>query len=169
VSLIPQVSFIEWLLTPTAPGATLSILLISMSLSFSMSLANRLLTNKKQADVWRREISAWTAEFNKARKSGDKKILAKVQKQQPAILKLQSKMMWQSMRVFLIFSIPILFVWQLLSGFYGSNAVAYIPLSTFFGLNVGGALTLFWWYLLCSYLCGFIFSRVFGLGMGATQ
>ena len=163
------VSLIEWLLTPTAPGATVSILLIALALSFAISLTNRLLTNKKQVDGWKREIAAWTAEFNKARKCGDKKLLAKVQKQQPAILKLQSKMMWQSMKVFLIFSIPIFFMWQILSGFYQTNAVAKIPMSTIFSFPVGGELTFFWWYLLCSYLFGFLFSRFFGLGMGATQ
>ena len=161
-----QFSLIEWLLTPSAPGATVSILILAMLLSFAISLTNRLITNKKQVDEWKREISAWTAEFNKARKSTDKKALAKIQKQQPAILKLQSKMMWQSMRVFLIFSIPIFLIWQLLNGFYKSNAVAHIPLSNIFGFNIGGGLNFFWWYLLCSYLFGFLFSRVFGLGMG---
>ncbi len=164
-----HVCLIEWLMAPVAPGATVSILLIAMALSFAISLTNRLLTNKKKVDEMKREIAAWTSEFNKARKSGDKKLLAKVQKQQPAILKLQSKMMWQSMKVFLIFSIPIFFMWQMLSGFYQNNAVAYIPLSTILGFNVGGQLSFFYWYLLCSYLFGFLFSRVFGLGMGATQ
>jgi uncharacterized membrane protein (DUF106 family) len=139
-----------------------------MLLSFAISLTNRLLTNKKQVDKWKREISAWNAEFKKARKSGDKKLLAKVQKQQPAILKLQSRMMWQSMKVFLIFSIPIFLMWQVLSGFYGSNVVARVPMSNVFGYNIGGELPFFWWYLLCSYLFGFLFSRFFGLGMGST-
>ncbi len=164
---------LDWLFAQNAPGATVTILLIAMGLTFLTSLVNRLLTNRKQLNAWRREVSAWNAEFRKARKSGDKKLLAKVQKQQPRIMKLQSKMMWQSFRVSLIFMVPFFLLWQFLNSFYMLNPVAYLP-----GLGekaiinlpiLGSVHSLIWWYMLCSFLFGIIFSRLFGLAMGATE
>ena len=67
------------------PVSTMFILLLSMALSLITALANRLLTNQDQLKAWRREVAEWTAEFNKARKSGDKKLLAKVKKKQPEL------------------------------------------------------------------------------------
>lgn len=164
---------LDWLFAQSAPGATVAILLIAMGLTFLTSLVNRLLTNREQLNAWRREVSAWNAEFKKARKSGDKKLLAKVQKQQPRIMKLQSKMMWQSFKVSLIFMIPFFLLWQLLIGRYGGFSVAYLP-----GLGeeakiilpiLGSVPSLIWWYMLCSFLFGIIFSRLFGLAMGAPE
>ncbi len=159
-----MMSLLDALLQPNAPGATIAVLLLGIGLTFVTSLANRLLTNKEQREAWRREISAWNDEFKKARKSGDKKLLAKVQKQQPRIMKIQSKMAWQSMKVSLIFFVPILLLWQFLIGFYGPTVIAHLP---WFGGTL--QLTIVWWYPLCSLTSGILFSRLFGLGMGATE
>lgn len=155
---------LDWLFVPNAPGAAVAILFISVIITLCTSLANRLLTNRKQLNTWRREISQWTSDFNEARKSGDKKLLAKVKRQQPRITKLQSKMMWQSMKVSLLFMVPFLLIWQALGGFYGGNIVAYLP---WFGGE--WALPIFYWYLICSFLFGTLFARVFGLALGATE
>lgn len=152
----------EWLLTP--PASTFFILCLAMLLTFVMSLANRLLTNREQLNAWRREVAAWTAEFKKARSSDDKKLLAKVQRQQPRIMKLQSKMLWQSMKVSIIFFVPIILLWQFLIGFFGSEPVARLP---WFDGTL--KMSIVWWYPLCSLTCGFLFSRIFGLGMGETE
>ncbi len=159
-----MMSLLDALLQPNAPGATIAVLLLGIGLTFVTSLANRLLTNKEQREAWQREISAWNDEFKKARKSGDKKLLAKVQKQQPRIMKIQSKMAWQSMKVSLIFFVPILLLWQFLIGFYGPTVIAHLP---WFGGTL--QLTIVWWYPLCSLTSGVLFSRLFGLGMGATE
>lgn len=159
-----MVSVLDWLLTPTAPGATVAIILLSIGISLMTSLANRLLTNREQLNAWRKEISQWTTEFNEARRSNDKKLMAKVKRQQPRITQLQSKMMWQSMKVSLLFMVPFFLIWQLLIGFYGGNVVAYLP---WFGGE--WALPIFYWYLLCSFLFSTLFSRVFGLAWGATE
>jgi uncharacterized membrane protein (DUF106 family) len=157
-------SILDWLFMQQGSGATIAVLLLGIGLTFVTSLANRLLTNKEQRDAWRREISAWNDEFKKARKSGDKKLLAKAQKQQPRIMKLQSKMAWQSMKVSLIFFVPILLLWQFLIGYYGGGAIAHLP-----WLDGSLQLPIVWWYPLCSLTSGVLFSHLFGLGMGATE
>ncbi|MGD8506232.1 MAG: EMC3/TMCO1 family protein, partial [Candidatus Bathyarchaeota archaeon] len=106
----------EWLLP--IPNSTFFILLLSMSLSFLTALANRLLTNREQLSAWRKEVAQWNQDFKKARKAGDQKLLAKVKKKERHILSLQSKMMWQSMKVSLIFMIPFLLIWQVIIASY---------------------------------------------------
>lgn len=144
------------------PSSTLFILLLSMSLSFLTALANRLLTNREQLSAWRKEVARWNEDFKKARKSGDKKLLAKVKGKERNILKLQSKMMWQSMKVSFIFMIPFILIWQLLMGFYGGATVVYIP-----GLE--GGLPLIWWYMLCSFTSGTLIMKALGVSPGATE
>jgi len=155
---------LDWLFMQQGSGATIAILLLGIGLTFVTSLANRLLTNREQINAWRREVSAWNAEFKKARKSGEKKLLAKVQKQQSRIMKIQSKMAWKQMRVSLIFFVPILLLWQFLIGYYGPTVLAHLP---WFGGTL--QMTVVWWYPLCSLTSGILFSRLFGLGMGATE
>jgi len=146
------------------PSATFFILLLSMGLTFLTSFANRLLTNPEKAKAWRKEIAEWNTEFQKARKTGDKKLMEKVMKKQKYILQLQSKMMWQSMKLFFLFAIPFFLLWQVLLGFYGNSPVAYLP-GIGAEVNLGFAVfpSIIWWYFLCSTLFGTIFSRVLGI------
>jgi uncharacterized membrane protein (DUF106 family) len=117
-----------------------------------------LLTNPEQLRTWRKEVKEWTDEFREAQKTKDKKKLAKVEKRKAYIMKLQQKMSWQSMKVSLFFFIPFLLMWQVLWGIY-SEPVAFLP-----GF---GPLSIVLWYLLCSLFFSTIFSRAFGVGIGA--
>jgi len=73
-------------------------------------------------------------------------------------------MMWQSMKVSLIFMVPFILIWQLLIGFYGNTTVAYIP-----WIDGLWEMPLFWWYLLCSFTFGTLISKALGITMGATE
>lgn len=162
-------SVLDWLLMPQAPGATVFIMLLSMLFTFLTSLANRLLIDQEQMNAWRREVSAWNKDFKEARKTGDKKLMAKAMKRQPQIMKIQSKMTWQSMKVSLIFMIPFFIIWQVLISTYGVHPIAYFPgVGTNLPLPLFGQ-SLLWWYMLCSMSFGIIFSRLLGVGVGAPQ
>ncbi len=130
-----------------------------------MSLANRLLTNPEKSKTWRKEVMEWNAQLRNAQKRGDKKQIDKLMKKQQYILQLQSKMMWQSMKVTLLFFIPLILVWQFLRVTYGDLEIAFLPgvgskiAMPFFGEIA----SLYWWYLLCSLLFSTIFSRILGL------
>lgn len=99
----------------------------------------------------------------KAARSGDKKLMAKVKKQEKHVMQLQSKMMWQSMKTSLFWMVPMLLLWyvvlpQLIEV---SKTVAFLPwIGSPMSLNV------ILWYLLCSFLAGIVFNRLFGLGLG---
>lgn len=149
------------------PFSTIFIFLLAAAISLLTSLANRLLTNPEKSKAWRREVSEWNTELRKAQRSGDKKRVEKLMKKQQYILQLQSKMMWQSMKVMLLFIVPLFLIWQFLGSFYTSPDGQPIHIAYFPGvgpiLPLLNIVSLFWWYLLCSFLFGTIFSHLFGL------
>ncbi|HKZ93254.1 MAG TPA: EMC3/TMCO1 family protein [Candidatus Bathyarchaeia archaeon] len=145
------------------PNSTFFIMLISFAISLATSTTNRLLTNREQLRDWNKEISQWRSESMKAARSGDKKLMAKVKKQEKHVMQLQSKMMWQSMKTSLFMMVPMLLLWYVLLPMLITvdNIVAYLPwLGPTLHLNV------ILWYLLCSFLAGIIFNKLFGLGLG---
>jgi len=148
------------------PNSTFLILFVSLAISFATSLSNRLLTNREQLRAWNKEVSQWRADTLKATRSGDKKLMAKVKKQERHMMQLQSKIMWQSTKTTFLWFVPLLLIWYLFLGpvFGPIEAVAYLP--GLFGSGVT-PLPLFWWYMLSSFLFGTIFQRVFGLSLGA--
>jgi uncharacterized membrane protein (DUF106 family) len=146
------------------PNSTFFVILMAFGVSLATSATNRLLTNREQLKDWNKEISQWRSESMKAARSGDKKLMAKVKKQEKHVMQLQSKMMWQSMKTSLFWMVPMLLLWyvvlpQLIDV---SKTVASLPW-------IGGPLYLnvILWYLLCSFLAGIVFNRLFGLGLGA--
>jgi len=148
-------SIIESLLSPVV-----SILLISMIVSFLTSLANRLLVNREQIEAWRQELMKWQTELRKATRSGDKKLVAKIRKKERRMMQLQSKVFMHSMRAWPVSMGVVLVVWYLLliPLYSGIEAVAIVP-----GIDGEFRLPMFWWYLMCSLLFGTVFSRVLGI------
>ncbi len=142
------------------PSSTFFVLGLALLLTLITSLANRLLTNREQLASWRKTISEWQKEFNEARKSGDKKLLEKAMRKQKQVMQIQSKMFTQQMKVTLIFIVPFFLFWTWLNGVYAGKVVAYLP-------GFGG-LVVFYWYLICSFAFGALFSHVLGIGTGAT-
>ena len=163
----------SWQFPPTElPSSTIFVLGLALLLTFITSLANRLLTNREQLASWRKTISEWQKEFNEARKSGDKKLLEKAMRKQKQVMQIQSKMFTQQMKVTLIFIVPFFLFWTWLNSvpfkyiIFVNNApvnyhfVAFLP-------GFGG-LTVFYWYLICSFAFGALFSHLLGIGTGAT-
>jgi uncharacterized membrane protein (DUF106 family) len=147
------------------PYSTLFIFALSAAISLLTTLANRFLSNPEQAKAVRKEVGEWNKELREAQRSKDKKTIDKLMKKQQYIMKLQSKMMWQSMKVSLLFLVPLLIMWQLLGGFFTGVNMAVFPglgynISLPLGITLG---SLFWWYLLSSFLCGTVFSHAFGI------
>jgi uncharacterized membrane protein (DUF106 family) len=145
----------------TIPVSTLFILSLAALISLLTTLVNRLLTKPEQLKQARKEVSEWNRQLREARRNNDKKALEKLMKKQKQVMQLQSKMMWQSMKVSLLFLVPLLIMWQVLGGIFGQTPIAYFP-------GVGWNLpipifssSLLWWYLLCSMLFGTAFQHVF--------
>ncbi len=148
------------------PFSTLFMFLLALAISLLTSLVNRLLANPEQSKAARKEVAEWQAELKAAQRSGDKKTTERLMKKQKQIFQLQSKMTWQSMKVSLIFIVPLFLIWQFLGTTFQGEAgkLAYMPgIGTDISLIIMNFPPLIWWYLLCSMLFGTIFSHVFGI------
>jgi len=152
------------------PFSTIFIFLLAAAISLLISSVNRLLTNPEKTKEWKREVTEWNTALRKARRDGDKKTIERLMKKQKQILQLQSKMMWQSMKVMMLFFVPIMIIWQILGGFYGPIPIAYFPgVGPIISLPLlGNIFSLFWWYMLCSFLFSTVFSHLFGLAEVST-
>lgn len=153
------------------PYSTLFMFFLALLISLLTSLTNRLLNNPEKSKAWRKEIAEWNSELRKAQKANDKKTVEKLMKKQKQILQLQSKMTWQSMKVTMIFFVPLILIWQFLGGAYTitvGGTPQSVPIAFFPGIGPTLPIPLFnasviWWYLLCSMLFGTIFSHVLGI------
>jgi uncharacterized membrane protein (DUF106 family) len=146
------------------PYSTLFILSLSSFISFITSLTNRLLTNREQMKAWTQEIAAWRADTMKAKRTGDKKLKSKVDKQQKHIMQIQSKMTTQSMKTTFVWIIPLMLLWVvfLTPTYANAGPVAYLP-----GIDEVWGIPFFYWYLLCSFTAGTLINRALGLSLGA--
>ncbi|KON31733.1 hypothetical protein AC477_03890 [miscellaneous Crenarchaeota group-1 archaeon SG8-32-1] len=166
------------------PVVTLIVLFVSISMSFASSFINSRFMPKEHRQkvaALNRQISALRKEIGENKKTAkstdDKKLLRKTQKQEKHLLQLQSQALSLSSKQFRVLPITMalfLVVWLLLTGnvlgfklftspFIGPEPVAYLP-----WLEGVFPLTLFYWYLICSFLFGSLFSRIFGL-TGSTD
>jgi uncharacterized membrane protein (DUF106 family) len=145
------------------PYSTIFILGIAALVSLLTTLVNRLVSNPQKSKGQRKEVSEWNKELREAQRAKDKKTIEKLMKKQQYIMKMQTKMMWSSMKVSLLFIVPLLLMWQVLGGFYSGQDIAIFP-----GVGANLPLPMFsasliWWYLLCSLFFGTTFAHVFGL------
>jgi uncharacterized membrane protein (DUF106 family) len=142
------------------PVSTLLTLTIAGVLALITTTANRFLVDVKRAATVMKEVNEWRKEFDKARKSNNKKLLAQLTKKQQAMMKLQSEVAFDRMKVSFIFLAPFWAVWLVLSGSFGQTVVAYSPIQIpFAGVN----LSFFYWYLICSFTISLPLSRMFGI------
>lgn len=165
------------------PFATFIIMLVSLLMAFISSLVNSRFVPREHREKLRalqHRIATLKKEkddnLKKAKSTDDKKLLKKARKQEKQLLQLQSQALSLSSRQFRVLPITMavfFIVWLLLTGnilgfelfdspFYEpSIPVAYLPW-------LGGVLplNLFYWYLICSFLFGTLFSRIFGLTGG---
>lgn len=152
--------FIEWLLTPKPPGATIVVMLICMAISFANSSINRLLITRfvgwKQYRTMQKELSEYRTQTTQAMRKKDAKLLEKLKKKEPQILNMQKKMAKPQLVLFGL-SFSYILIWLFVLGpLYPANSiVAYIP--------VIGPQGVFWWYFLCSFLFGTLSSRLLGI------
>lgn len=139
------------------PLATLSIMLISVAMSFMNVGLNRFLISRMVGWQEYRAIQKELAEYNalrmKAVRAKDTKMLEKLKKKDAQMKTLQVKMSKPQL-LLLPMTFIYFIIWPFLLGFY-PNAVAYVP-----GF---GAQPFYIWYLLCSLFFGTLASKVIGI------
>ncbi len=158
-------AFFAVLLQPyaTIPASTLFIMVVALGLSLFSTMANRLLVNMKMVRSSMKEIRAFQKEMMRATKANDKQTIARLQKKQQAINKLQAKSSFEQMKVSMVTFGPFLAIWYILNGFFRNAIVATSP----FVLPIvnNDHLTFFYWYFIGSFALNLPLMRLFGVRM----
>ena len=154
------------------PLSTFSILGAALLLSVVAMSANRFLVDYKMIARVRQEYMAFMRSMNKARKDGDEKQLDKLMKRSPSMQKMQFRATLEQMKTYPITIVPFYLIYAILGYALSSTlAVAYSPFSIPFAAVLGSAtapgsvavLSLFFWYLICSFTISLPLSRIFGV------
>lgn len=149
------------------PDATVLVLGAAIILSLITMSANRFLVNYKMIASSRREYMAWTSAVRKAKKEGDEKALEKLMRRQSAMMKMSSRSTFEQFKTYPITIIPFLLIYYTVVRAIGSIPVAYAPfMLPFASVTTNGmfsVLSLFFWYLICSFTLSVPLSRLFGV------
>jgi len=156
---------------PTAtcvPLSTLSVFAAALVLSLIAMSANRFLVNYKMVANYRREYMNWMNAVRKARKEGDEKQLDKLMRRQSSVMKMSSRATLEQLKTYPITIVPFYLIYAVLGYALTSNhAVAYapflIPFAAVTPAGVASVLSLFFWYLICSFTISIPLSRIFGV------
>lgn len=150
------------------PLSTFSILGAALLLSVVAMSANRFLVDYKMIARVRQEYMAFMRSMNKARKDGDEKQLDKLMKRSPSMQKMQFRATLEQMKTYPITIVPFYLIYAILGYALSSlNAVAYspfvIPFAAITPTGSAAVLSLFFWYLICSFTISIPLSRLFGV------
>lgn len=136
------------------PYLTFFVVLIAFILSFVTAVFNRKIIDRQLLAEFQKEIAEWRAQMEIAKKTGDKKLMAKLKKQEVRIMQMRAKVSSQQLKVILITFVPFMVIWWLLIP-YLHKAAAFIPL---FGAKTN--IPFFLWYVVCSFFFHIIFSKI---------
>jgi uncharacterized membrane protein (DUF106 family) len=140
------------------PWATLSIMLISVAISFMNVGLNRFLISRMVGWHEYRAMQKELAEYNslrmKALRAKDTKLLEKLKKKDAQMKTMQVKMSKPQLLLLPMTFIYII-IWPLIAGFYPAPVI-YIP-----GFEQPQAFYI--WYLLCSFFFGTLASKIIGI------
>jgi uncharacterized membrane protein (DUF106 family) len=154
------------------PLSTFSVFAAALLLSVVAMSANRFLVDYKMIARVRQEYMGFMRAMNKARKDGDEKQLDKLMKRSPSMQKMQFRATLEQMKTYPITIVPFYLIYAILGyALSSTHAVAYAPFSIPFAAVLGGAtapgsvavLSLFFWYLICSFTISIPLSRIFGV------
>ena len=130
------------------PYSTFFIIGLALTLALLTSYTQRKFVNLEEVRKVREEMNILRKRLSEARKRGDKKALAKLQREQVRLMKQSSSVMGQQSKVSLLMMIPFLVLFWLLYGFFGNHVVAYSPIPIPYGTINGTNITFWLWYLL---------------------
>jgi uncharacterized membrane protein (DUF106 family) len=166
-------SFAELILRP--PVSALFVLLISVAMSTMTAFITGKVTDQSKLRRYRKEIAEWREMMARAKKTGDEKLALEVRRRTKIVQNMQKQVATQGMKPTLIFFVPFIAIWAILSGLFGSAIVAYAPFNLRIIPLVGGLISpgslginLFGWYLFCNFSFGMMINRIFGVNVGLS-
>ena len=138
------------------PVATLLIMLVAITISFSNMTLNRLIITKMfgwhEYRTMQKELAEYNSEKMKALRANDTKTVERLKKKEAQMNSMQTKM-FKPQLVQMPLMLVYFVIWPILTGVF-PYSVAYIP-----GF---GAQPFFIWYMICSFFFATIAGRVLG-------
>jgi len=145
---------------------TLLVVAEALGVNCLYAVGRRRFTDIDKMRRYNAEMKAFRSEMSAAQKAGDKQKLDKMKKKQLQMQKMQAEMSMDNLKPTLLFMLPLLGVYYLVSSFIKNAilAVSPIPLQIF---NYGPPIEVpfFWWYMICSFTFSQIITRLFGLSL----
>jgi uncharacterized membrane protein (DUF106 family) len=156
--------------TNSPPEAIIARALVVLGAAFTLSListlANRFLVNYKMVNSYRKEYMSWMKLVNKARKEGDEKQLDKLMRRQGAVMRMNTRATLETLKTMPFTLIPFYLIYNVVSRAFTTFAVVYAPFVLPYASQIddkAAVLTLFYWYLICSFTISIPLSRIFGV------
>ena len=150
------------ILAITIPESTLLITMTAVGLSLVTQLVTKKVVNIDAERRMRAEVSAFNKEKREATLAKDKAKLEKLKKRELPMRQEQAKVSSARLKVTAITFVPLLLVYYLMASFLGgfSVVVAHSSIPIPYLVGGGGTMALFWWYMLSSFTCSTLLSKL---------
>lgn len=137
------------------PYLTFFAALIAFLLTLTSTLTNRRFIDRQLLAEFQKEFSEWRVKMEQAKKTGDKKLMAKLKKDEVRIMQMRAKVSSQQLKVMLITFVPFMAIWWVLIPYFYKPA-AFMPL---FGAKIDIPFSI--WYIICFFFFHLILSKIF--------
>ena len=145
---------------------TLLVVLEALGVNCLYAVGRRKFTDIEKMRRYNNEMKAFRSEMSAAQKAGDKPKIEKLKKKQLQMQKMQAEMSMDNLKPTLLFMLPLLGVYYLVSSFIknATLVISPIPIQLF---NYGPPIEVpfFWWYMICSFTFSGMITRLFGLSL----
>jgi uncharacterized membrane protein (DUF106 family) len=142
--------------------------------TFVSSLASFLIrlrfANPQDTAKWQEEMKRYNSDKEAAKKTGDKKLIAQLRKQEKRISQIQSKMMKGQLISLVVIMVMFFALWQVLGSYILGKKVAFSPFFIPFLMDANSTLPyempFVAWYFICSFFSSTLLQRFLGTGFG---
>lgn len=140
---------------------------MSVGVNLLFAVGRRRLTDVEKTKRSQAELKEFNRELREALRSKNKSKEEKLLKRKKQMDGLQAKLMMDNFKVSILFFIPLIGLWWLVSGIVGYDVeVARSPIVIdLLFIRIGPQLNLFWWYMITSFAFSGIITKATGTSL----
>ena len=144
------------------PLSAISVFALAFAACLISLGVQRFMIDVKVVRQQAQELSKWRRELLKATRAKDMKAVERLMRKKPYMDKLQAMYTSQTMKPMIVYFVPLLLLFWLFSGVFGSVGVAYLPI-------IGQPVPFWAWYFLSSLAISPILQRVLKLDFQSSD
>ncbi|HID17971.1 TPA: DUF106 domain-containing protein [Candidatus Bathyarchaeota archaeon] len=150
------------------PVSTLLILGLTVILALVSSLLQRKMVDIEKVKAVRGKLDGIRKQISEAKRRGDRKAVAKLQRKQMVLMRESSAVLSQQFRASFVLMIPFLILYWVLISVFGQIPVAVSPIPLPWGaVSPDGLWLSFWvWYFLAALAVNLPITRLLGIRYG---